>query len=318
MRAILQELVYDAPVGGAVWPFDRHYIRPPHFHGQVEFLLVRSGTATVHLGTRAERLRAGQLCWILPCLPHVMSDFSADFDMWVVELEAPIVAASWEVVTGHADDDRRAPRAQVFGWVAAMGERLAGRPVVDVGKEEARRLGEFAAGVWSAPSTKGVRDTLRALCELALRATLASVKQRHGATLTDLASSMLLASPLMDRRDLAADLGVSEGFVSRSFGRELGVSFVEHRARSRLAHFLALVPDDSRNFLDAALAAGFGSYSQFHRVFTRVAGASPSDYFTTGRHRRQLLISSDREQPHTAPMHMLSHRQRHRARLDRG
>ena len=81
MRAILQELVYDAAVGGAVWPFDRHYIRPPHFHGQVEFLLVRRGTATVHLGTRSERLRAGQLYWILPCLPHVMSGFSADFDM---------------------------------------------------------------------------------------------------------------------------------------------------------------------------------------------------------------------------------------------
>lgn len=317
MRAILQELVYDAPVGGAVWPFDRHYIRPPHFHGQVELLLIRSGTASVHLGTRSERLRAGQLCWILPCLPHVMSDFSADFDMWVIELEAPIVAASWRAVAGHADDDTQPQPAQVFGWVAAMGEWLAGRPVVDVGKEEARRMGEFAAGVWSSHSTAGVRTALHALCDLALRATLASVKQRREATLTDLASSLLLASPLMDRRDLAADLGVSEGFVSRSFGRELGVSFVEHRARARLAHFLALVPDDSSNFLDAALAAGFGSYSQFHRVFTRVAGVSPSDYFTTGRHRLQLLIASDGEQPHTAPMRMLAHRHRHRARLDR-
>ena len=61
MRAMLQELVYDAPVGGAVWPFDRAYIRPPHFHGQVELLLIRRGEATVHVGARAERLRAGQL-----------------------------------------------------------------------------------------------------------------------------------------------------------------------------------------------------------------------------------------------------------------
>lgn len=30
--------------------------------------------------------------------------------------------------------------------------------------------------------------------------------------------------------------------------------------------------------LEAALAAGFGSYPQFHRVFKRVVGCSPVDY----------------------------------------
>src|SRR6478609_5187369 len=100
MHAILQELVYDAPVGGAVWPFDRDYIRPPHFHGQVELLLIRSGSANLHVGARAERLRTGQACWILPCLPHVMSAFSPDFDMWVIELEASIVGACWRRLCG--------------------------------------------------------------------------------------------------------------------------------------------------------------------------------------------------------------------------
>ena len=107
MHAILQELVYDAPIGGAVWPFDRDYIRPPHFHGQVELLIIRRGAATVHVGARAERLRAGQVCWILPCLPHVMSGFSPDFDMWVIELEAPIVGACWRALTGGCRRDHR-------------------------------------------------------------------------------------------------------------------------------------------------------------------------------------------------------------------
>ena len=69
MHAILQELVYDAPVGGAVWPFDRDYIRPPHFHGQVELLLIRRGAATVHVGPRAERLARARSAGFSPAYP---------------------------------------------------------------------------------------------------------------------------------------------------------------------------------------------------------------------------------------------------------
>jgi methylphosphotriester-DNA--protein-cysteine methyltransferase len=313
VHAILQELVYDSPVGGAVWPFDRAYIRPPHFHGQVELLLIRSGAATIHVGARAERLRAGQVCWILPCLPHVMSDFSPDFDMWVIELEAPVVGACWRALTGGGC----ATTAEAFGGVASLGERLAGRLVADVPRDGARQMSELALRIWSAPSTAGVRGMLRALCDLALRVTLSGVGPRRASSLTDLASCLLLASPLLDRRSLAIDLGVSEGFLSRSFGRDMGASFVEQRARSRVAHFLALVQDGRHNMLEAALDAGFGSYSQFHRVFTRVADVRPRDYFTSGRYRLQLYVAGDLIQPVTAAPRRLLDRQRHRAPCDK-
>lgn len=303
---MLQELVYDSPVGGAVWPFDRAYIRPPHFHGQVELLLIRRGAATIHVGARVERLCAGQVCWILPCLPHVMTDFSADFDMWVVELEAPLVGTCWRALSGGTGTST----AEAFAGVAALGERLAGRLVAGVSPREGGQMNELARRVWSAPSAVGVRGTLRELCELALRVTLAGLGPGGTSSLTELASCLLLASPLLDRRALAADLGVSEGFLSRSFGRTLGVSFLEHRARARLGHFLALVQDGDRTLLDAALAAGFGSYSQFHRVFSRVSGMRPRDYFTGGRHQLQLFVVSDLERPDTAPLRQLAHRQR--------
>jgi methylphosphotriester-DNA--protein-cysteine methyltransferase len=317
VHAILQELVYDTPVGGAVWPFDRDYIRPPHFHGQVELLLATRGSATVHVGPRTERLHAGQVCWILPCLPHVMSAFSNDFDMWVIEVESPLVGACWRAFTGSTDESTGASFAESFAGVAALGERLAGRLVADVPPDEAREMSELALRIWSAPSAAGVREGLRALCARALRVSLSNRGPRHGSSLTDLASCLLLASPQLDRRALAADLGVSEGFVSRSFGHELGATFVEHRARTRVAHFLALVQDGRRNMLEAALDAGFGSYSQFHRVFTRISGVRPRDYFTTGRHRLQLFVAADLDRPEAAPLRQLSDRQRHRAPLDR-
>src|SRR3954462_2187297 len=69
LAAVLQELVFDSLPEGAVWPFDRTYIRPPHFHGQLECLVVTRGTATLYLGTRPAVVRAGQLCWVLPGVP---------------------------------------------------------------------------------------------------------------------------------------------------------------------------------------------------------------------------------------------------------
>src|SRR6186713_1243333 len=42
---LLQELVFDSLPEGAVWPFDRSYVRPPHFHGQLECLGSGSGGA---------------------------------------------------------------------------------------------------------------------------------------------------------------------------------------------------------------------------------------------------------------------------------
>jgi methylphosphotriester-DNA--protein-cysteine methyltransferase len=177
-------------------------------------------------------------------------------------------------------------------------------------------MSELARRVWSAPSSAGVRAMLRALCELALRVTLADDNPRGESSLTELASCLLLASPLLDRRALAADLGISEGFLSRSFSRELGVSFVEHRARARLGHFLALVEAGNPTLLDAALAAGFGSYSQFHRVFTRVSGMRPRDYVAGGRHQLQLFVVSELDRPETGPLRRLPDRQRHRPPLD--
>jgi methylphosphotriester-DNA--protein-cysteine methyltransferase len=128
-------------------------------------------------------------------------------------------------------------------------------------------------------------------------------------------SCLLLASPTADRRAAAEEIGISEGFLSRSIQRELGVTFVEHRARTRVAHFLALVHSGHTNLLSAALEAGFGSYSQFHRIFTRLSGSRPRDYADRGRRRLQLLVAGDLEQPDLGPVVTLSESHRQHAPL---
>jgi AraC-like DNA-binding protein len=310
MQVVLQELIYDSIREGAVWPFDRRYIRPPHFHGQLECLLIRQGSATLHVASQTQVVRSGQLCWILPGVPHVMDDFSADFDMWVVELDADLVDDCWATMNAAAPAPDHAP---FESWSLPLGEQLAGRPAVDVSAEVARSLDELAAGVWAARLPDEARAGLASFGLLALKATLGNVDTRRPSSVGQLASCLLLASPTMSRTAAAAELGVSEGFLSRAVHKDLGVTFVEHRARTRVAHFLALVQAKGITFLDAALAAGFGSYSQFHRTFTRVSGSRPRDYLSGGRRRSQLLVVDDAAS--SAALSILSDGQRQPAPL---
>jgi AraC-like DNA-binding protein len=306
VQTILQELVYDAASEGAVWPFDRGYIRPPHFHGQIELLLIRRGTALVHLGARSEAVRGGQLCWIPPGVPHVMSAFSKDFDMWVIQLEPSLLGACWRALNGAEEDEASDP----FGWMILFGDQLSGHPVVDVDGRDLRDLDDLARGVWAAAAQSDTSLGLRTLGERALGTTLSCLGRVKETSVTSLASCLIMASPTLGRHEVAAELGVSEGFLSRCFSREMGTTFVAHRARTRIAHFLALIQSRGHNLLQAALAAGFGSYTQFHRVFTGVAGSRPRDYLTGGRHQRELVIAGDPDRPQAASVRTLPERQR--------
>lgn len=40
-------------------------------HGQLACLLIWSGSATLYVATQVQVVRSGQLCWILPGVPHV-------------------------------------------------------------------------------------------------------------------------------------------------------------------------------------------------------------------------------------------------------
>src|SRR5262245_47458585 len=165
MRALLQELVFDSLPEGAVWPFDRGYIRPPHFHGQLECLLITRGTATLRLGGRTHTVRRGQLCWVLPGVAHVMGDFSADFDMWVVQLDSALVARGWRHARGTGDD---VPTGGSFeSWSVPLGELLAGRAIVDLTTDESRAVSELAVSVWAVGATSNASRLLVELCTLA-------------------------------------------------------------------------------------------------------------------------------------------------------
>lgn len=90
--------------------------------------------------------------------------------------------------------------------------------------------------------------------------------------------AMLDRAPGMGGKEMAAALGVSVSRLARVFKAELGMSLVAYRNGLRLDRFAALLDGGCSNLLEAALAAGFGSYAQFHRVFRARLHVTPRQY----------------------------------------
>jgi AraC-like DNA-binding protein len=62
------------------------------------------------------------------------------------------------------------------------------------------------------------------------------------------------------------------------FAAEMGVSISRFRNQQRLDRFMRLYGKGGRvSAITAAHLAGFGSYSQFNRVFRQETGRKPSD-----------------------------------------
>ena len=142
------------------------------------------------------------------------------------------------------------------------------------------------AGLTGAPIDQGKQARTAALCFLAgtlLERMRGSARGREGLGLTlrhpavAKALRMLADDPSLSGAQIAAKLDVSLSRFARVFKAEMHKSLVQHRNELRLERFDALSGAGRTNLLEAALAAGFGSYAQFHRVFRAVRGVAPRE-----------------------------------------
>lgn len=87
-------------------------------------------------------------------------------------------------------------------------------------------------------------------------------------------------NPRSSGETLARELSISPGYLARSFKAEMGVSLVEYRNRRMMDRFFAAMEGGESNLHAAAVKAGFGSYTQFHRVYRKMFGQSPREHLS--------------------------------------
>jgi AraC-like DNA-binding protein/mannose-6-phosphate isomerase-like protein (cupin superfamily) len=238
-----------------VWRHRSEYRRPRHFHEEPEINLVVRGAARIGIGDGEAWVSAGDMLVFQPGQDHVLLDEQGDLELYVLAL-APALA---ERVLGR----RALSACQRLTLPPSELERLAG---------ELSELGDVHDAVV-------VERRIGDCFALAL----ARSKPRH--VVARRALEQVRSDPSLSGAALARRTRVSTSTLSERFRLDLGLPLVEYRARMKLMRFVELV-DRGMPQSRAALEAEFGSYAQCHRVFRRLIGCAPREYF---RGRRTFI-----------------------------
>ena len=243
-------------------------MRTPHRHEELELNLVTGGTAAYLLGDRRYDLRPGTLVWLFPAQEHVLLDQSPDHERWLGVFRPRLLRRACAT-----------PETRTLGEADPAGQFCRLLCSEDLGRltRLMREVADSRADV--SLYNAGIAYALLTAWAAYRRADAAPAGANvHPAV--ERAVRLLRAEDAPETLDaLAARVGLSPSRLSRLFGTQTGVSLVEFRNAQRLERFLRLWDGGRRlSVLEAALEAGFGSYPQFHRVFTHRLGCSPAEY----------------------------------------
>jgi len=269
-------------VEGTIWPYIPAYGTPPHFHPQLEFVIMLRGRARARIGQATYAVHEGQLVWHLPGIEHELLEASSDCDYRVVQIEPDLCTEVVPRARNGAAREQPQGSANCFAsWARELGFLVSGRPVIELKRADRDLILEHCEVTCDNDkmSPTHAARSLRGGFEAAWRATRDDHDDLRPNSVVELACCLLLEQPALERSEVARVLGVSESYLSRRFQAELGVSFLEQRSRLRVGHFVSQVAREQRSCLEAALRAGFGSYSQLHRVFAQLVHVSPKTYF---------------------------------------
>jgi AraC-like DNA-binding protein/mannose-6-phosphate isomerase-like protein (cupin superfamily) len=256
--ALYQSFPMPAGRDAQAWRHVPAFRRPRHFHDEPELNVVLGGKCTIGIGERNVELRTGDVVFFQPGQDHELLEDSADLDLFVLAL-SPALADRVGV--------RSPKKTAVLNIEPASRSDLAHALLASGALAESSLANAILADQFRALVDRF--ESPHVLCRKAVDSMRADLGQNE-----ELVARRLRAHP-------------SE--LSRVFGRELGLNLVTYRGRMRLIDFVRRA-DDGQSLTAAALGAGFGSYSQCHRVFRAILGCSPRDYFKGQRQRLDAAV----------------------------
>jgi AraC-like DNA-binding protein len=228
---------------------------------------VLSGRGRYLLGDRRYDLHRHSMVWLFSRQEHVLLETTPDFACYIAVFRPRLIRRVCE-----KEDARLLGHPNPPGRFCRQLEEQAGRDFATL-----CRLSMAASAL--------PRRYAAALAFLLLEAWAAFQAASDRLQGTHLHPSVERAAAMLRDREgaieleeLAAEAGLSLSRLSRLFKTQLGIGLVACRNQVRLRKFLDLYDGRERNALHAALAAGFGSYAQFHRIFKKAMGTSPAGY----------------------------------------
>jgi AraC-like DNA-binding protein len=226
-----------------------------HAHHDVELNLIIRGTASYAMDGGSYALKPGTAIWILPDKVHRLTR-GPTLEMWVVMFRSELFDPAW------LEDLRAQPSRQVSSQELLSLDHLFSEVAQDSDEETTYNAGiRYVLMRALRASHERPAASMRPMHPAVGRAVRLLREDAGGASLSELASAA----------------GVTPHYLSRLLTEQTGRNFVDWRNRVRLDRFIEGYRPGA-NLLDAALAAGFGSYSRFHHTFTELIGCTPKEW----------------------------------------
>jgi AraC-like DNA-binding protein len=240
------------------------FVPPAHRHDALELNLVTSGRCTYVIDGMRYALGPSHLLFLFPAQEHAVVDTSADHSAWVMHVGGPFVRAVCTSELSRPLTRDHAP-AQYASELPLARARILAR-LMRALFSEVQDDAQYNAGLSFALLTSWAEH----------HKAQKLVPESAPLPMVERSIRLLRERTELSLDELARAVGVSRSVLTRTFKEHTGVSVVNYKNRLRLERFLALTHDGrERSMLDAALAAGFGSYAQFHRVFSALMGHAP-------------------------------------------
>jgi AraC-like DNA-binding protein len=269
---VLERLAVPAGRVGNLWRYrNRGHRWVMHRHRELEVNLVLRGRAAYLMADGRHELATDHLLFLFPAQEHLLLDESPDFMMWGMVIAPEAVASSAvgaRATLGEADPPRSCHWRLAPARARALAELWSGSAALARADTFNRALPVLLCAAWDEGDAlpPGLGTPVHPAVERAAR--------------------RLAADPGLDGRALARLAGLSGPRLSRLFHREMGTTVVAYRNRIRLERLRELLQDPRQDLLAAALAAGFGSYTQCHRVVRALTGGPPARLRTSAEPAR--------------------------------
>ena len=262
-----------------------------HHHVELELNLVIKGHISYVMGGRRFAFGPQTLLWLFPSQEHQLVDRSPDAQNYVAVFKPALIARSCRgtLYAGLKGEDPPddgiqhtilAPAA--FELIRkTMDGLMAGALDSSVLNREAG-FGVTSAFQYDHSDPDGLNAGLHHLLLLCWRSRQSGVAGQTAVVLHPIVHKALQllsgGGEELTLGQLARRCGASQPHLSRLFAKQLGTPITDYRNSVRLGRFIDQISQPPhKTITEAAFAAGFGSYAQFHRVFTRTYGRAPRD-----------------------------------------